>query len=442
MRKPRPISGFPEWLPHEKLAEQHLIDVIRYVYELYGFSPLETAAIERTETLTAKGVVDKEIYALGRLREEPGERDQWEYGLHFDLTVPLARYVAMNYGHLNFPFKRYQIQKVWRGERPQEGRFREFYQADIDVIAENELPLHFDAEMPAVIHDIFCRLDIRHDIRLNHRQLLIDFYRGLEMSDEMIPAALREVDKLDKVGADGVKDSLGGLGLSDEVVASCLQLAAIRGPGVEVFEKARALGVSSPALDEVKTVGEALAQVPHTFDLGIVRGLDYYTGTIYETLLPDYPELGSICSGGRYENLASEFTNKKLPGVGISIGLSRLVSYLFAKEIWKPTRHCPTQVLVICPDEDDRPKCALIAEQLRRHGIATEVYSKAQAMKKQLRYADRKGIPQVLFPHKYSETDPTVEVKTLASGEQVTVPLPEWAEKNRGPAAPADRSGR
>ncbi|MCA9796164.1 MAG: ATP phosphoribosyltransferase regulatory subunit, partial [Candidatus Eremiobacteraeota bacterium] len=186
MQKPKAISGFPEWLPAHKQAEQYLLDTIRHVYQLYGFTPLETAAVERVEALAAKGVVDKEIYALGRLREEAGSRE-WELALHFDLTVPLARYVALNYGSLNFPFKRYQIQKVWRGERPQEGRFREFYQADIDVIAEDQLPLHFDAEMPSAVHDIFTRLDIKSEIRVNNRRVLLGYYRGLGIDDASTP---------------------------------------------------------------------------------------------------------------------------------------------------------------------------------------------------------------------------------------------------------------
>lgn len=448
MIKPRPISGFPEWLPHQKLAEQYFLDTIRYVYELYGYTPLETSAVERVEILAAKGVVDKEIYALGRLREEPGEREEWELGLHFDLTVPLARYVALNYGQLSFPFKRYQVQKVWRGERPQEGRFREFYQADIDVIAEDRLSLHFDAEMPLVIHEIFDRLGVRPRIRVNNRKVLVGFYRGLGIGDEAIPDVLREVDKLEKTGPDPVREALAGLGVSDSLAGRCLALAELRGGAADVIAQARGLGVSNElyeeGLHELESVGAQLADLPAgeaEIDLGIVRGLDYYTGTIYETSLPDHPDLGSICSGGRYDNLASEFINRRLPGVGISIGVSRLVSHLFSSQAWNPPRHCPTRVLVVLPGDDRRRDCAQVARTLRSHGIPAEVYHEPQALKKQMRYADRKGIPVTLFPHQWTPEEQTVEIRHMASGEQVTTELTSWCVENPGPSAPEDRAG-
>lgn len=443
MLKPRPISGFPEWTPAQKLAEQYLLDTARYVYELYGYTPVETAAIERVEVLAAKGVVDKEIYTLGRLRQEAAAEQDWEYALHFDLTVPLARYVAQNYGSLHFPFKRYQIQKVWRGERPQEGRFREFYQADIDVLAENELPLHFDAEMPAVIAEVFSRLGLEFKIRVNHRQVLLGAYTALGVEGKDQELALREVDKLDKVGRAKVAEALAGLGLATGVIDKCLDLAQIQGRAPQVVKAIEELGLAEPrlqqGLEELCFVDAELAHLPQdslVIDLGIVRGLDYYTGTIYETILPRHPELGSVCSGGRYEDLTGQFINRKLPGVGISIGVSRLVSHLFSSGTWDPQRHCPTEVLVILPSEEARGDCGTVAQRLRRAGIATEVFPKPINLKKQVRYADRKGIPRVLFPHKFKPEEDTVEVKTLATGEQVTVSLAQWLEQQSLAGAP------
>ncbi|MCA9775911.1 MAG: histidine--tRNA ligase [Candidatus Eremiobacteraeota bacterium] len=436
MKKPQPISGFPEWTPAQTLAEQSFLRKAVAVYESYGYTPLDTPAVERVETLSAKGVVDKEIYALDRLKEESRSDKPKELGLRFDLTIPLARYVAMNYGELSFPFKRYQVGKVWRGERPQEGRFREFYQADIDVIAENELPIHFDGEMPRVILEIFQRQNLRARVRINNRKLLLGLYRRLEIADDQLENVLREADKLEKVGADGVRKSLAELGVADSIVDKCLTLASTSGNFQAIRSGIDSLGLYDTSLDEglseVEQVANALADFPAESwccDLGIVRGLDYYTGTIYETNLIDYPQLGSICSGGRYDDLASGFINKKLPGVGISIGVSRLISYLFKENAIPVDRHCPTEVLIVLPDEEKRADCNQIADQLRKAGIATEIYHLPQALKKQLRYADRKGIPNVLFPHRYSSEEPRVEVKELASGSQRDCLLGEWLRK-------------
>jgi histidyl-tRNA synthetase len=359
--------------------------------------------------------------------------------LHFDLTVPLARYVAQNYGDLTFPFKRYQIQKVWRGERPQVGRFREFYQADVDVIAEDKLPLHFDAEMPALIHDLFRRLGIRACLRINNRKVLRGYYEGLGLPEERIPDLLREVDKLEKTGAEAVLRALEGLELDPRTAVRCLDLSRLKGSGPEVAGRARALGVKHPlleeGLEELEFVAGELKHLPSdevVFDLGIVRGLDYYTGTIYETTLPEHPSLGSICSGGRYENLASEFINRKLPGVGISIGLSRLMAHLFGSGTLSPSRQTPTQVLVCWPSPDLREACRNIALELRSAGIPTEVYHEPQALKKQVRYADRKGIPYVLFPHAWTPEQGRVEVKELATGAQTELPLAEWCAGRTG----------
>jgi histidyl-tRNA synthetase len=431
MPKPKPISGFPEWSPAQTLAEQTFLRTVIAVYESYGYTPLDTPAVERVEVLAAKGVVDKEIYALERLKEESRKEGPPELGLRFDHTIPLARYVGLHYGELHFPFKRYQVGKVWRGERPQEGRFREFYQADIDVIAEDSLPLHFDAEMPRVILEAFARTGLEAQVRINNRRLLLDLFRGVGVEQDQLAGVLREADKLDKLGPEELERQLLALGLSAQVAQKCLQLAACRGDLATVRTKLQQLGLSpeGQGWEELVTVATDLADLPShrwCLDLGIVRGLDYYTGTIYETFLPGHPELGSVCSGGRYDDLASGFINKKLPGVGISIGISRLISHLLKTGALNTSRHCPTEVLIILPDEESRPKCNAIAGRLRSHGLATEIFHQTQKMQKQIRYADRKGIPRVLFPHRYSAETPTVEVKTLANGEQCELALDDW----------------
>ena len=431
MPKPRPISGFPEWTPAQTLAEQTFLRTAVAVYESYGYTPLDTPAVERVEVLAAKGVVDKEIYALERLKEESRKDGPPELGLRFDHTIPLARYVGLHYGELHFPFKRYQVGKVWRGERPQEGRFREFYQADIDVIAEESLPLHFDAEMPRVILEVFEKVGLPAQVRINNRKLLLGLYRALGITEEKLGDVLREADKLEKIGPEELDRQLQGLGLSPEVSSRCLRLAGTRGSLETVRQTLDELGLPTEGAgwEELLTVATDLEDIPAQrwcIDLGIVRGLDYYTGTIYETFIESHPELGSVCSGGRYEDLASGFINKKLPGVGISIGVSRLVSHLLKTKALPTDRHCPTQVLIILPDDDSRAKCNAIAKELRQSGVATEIFHQAQAMKKQIRYADRKGIPMVLFPHRYSTEEPVVEVKTLSDGQQVEMPLQQW----------------
>lgn len=431
MIKPRPISGFPEWTPAQTLAEQTFLRRAIAVYESYGYTPLDTPAVERVEVLTAKGVVDKEIYALERLKEESRKPGPPELGLRFDHTIPLARYVGLHYGELHFPFKRYQVGKVWRGERPQEGRFREFYQADIDVLAEETLPLHFDAEMPRVILEIFSQSGIQAQVRINHRKLLLALYQALGVTPEQLTGVLREADKLDKIGPQELSRSLAELGLSEAQVDTCLALASTRGSLREVQHRLSDLGLpyEGEGWQELSTVAEDLADLPADqwcLDLGIVRGLDYYTGTIYETFLPEHPGLGSVCSGGRYDDLASGFIKKKLPGVGISIGVSRVVSHLLKTGALSTARHCPTDVLIILPQDSDRARCNRIASQLRARGVATEIFHQAQKMPKQIRYADRKGIPFVLFPHRYLDESPRVEIKRLSTGQQIEVALADW----------------
>lgn len=426
MAKITALTGFPEWLPEQRLVEQRLIEEVRAKFELFGFTPLETRAVEPLDVLVKKGATDKEIYVLRRLHAEEGE--QSDLGLHFDLTVPFARYVAQHRGALAFPFKRYQIQKVWRGERPQQGRYREFYQADIDVIGEGELSVHFDAEMALLLHEVVSSLPIpRIQLRINNRKVLEGFYRALGI--EAVSDVLRSVDKLDKIGEGGVSKALiEENGLSPEQAERCLALARIRGArGEEVVASVRALGASHPLLDEglseLAFVLDALAGLPEgaaIADLHIARGLDYYTGTVYEGVLVDHPQLGSVCSGGRYDNLASD-DKHKLPGVGVSLGLSRIVGLLFAQGSLKASRATPTAVLIALNDEAQRAECYRAAKQLRARGIATEVFHAPHKFGKQIRYAERKGIPFVLF------LGERTEIKDIRSGAQTTIDLDSWS---------------
>jgi len=425
MAKITALTGFPEWLPEQRLVEQRLIDLVRHKFELFGFTPLETRAVEPLDVLLKKGATDKEIYVLRRLHAEEGE--QAELGLHFDLTVPFARYVAQHRGSLSFPFKRYQIQKVWRGERPQQGRYREFYQADIDVIGEGELSIHFDAEMALLLHEVVSSLPIpRIELRINNRMVLEGFYRAIGLTD--ITDVLRSVDKLDKIGEDGVrKDLLDGNKVTPEQAELCLALARISGSGAEVIERVRALGATHALLDEGLTelgfVMSALSGLPEgaaKADLRIARGLDYYTGTVYEGVLVEHPQLGTVCSGGRYDNLAGD-DKHKLPGVGVSIGLSRILGLLFAQGSLKVSRATPTLVLVALNSEEERAQSYQAAKQLRERDIATEVFYAPQKFGKQIRYAEKKGIPYVLFL-----SEKGAELKDIRSGAQSLIDVGSW----------------
>jgi histidyl-tRNA synthetase len=425
--RPNPISGFPEWLPPQRMIEQVVLDRIRSTFELYGFAPLETRAVEPLDQLLRKGETSKEVYVLRRLQAEGADTGDEALGLHFDLTVPFARFVLENAGRLQFPFRRYQIQKVWRGERPQEGRYREFAQADIDVVDRDSLPFHYEAEMPLVVADALGGLPIPPiRILVNNRKVCEGFYRGLGVPDP--EAALRAVDKLDKIGPANVAALLQETaGASEAQAKAALALAEISSADGSFVDAVRALGVDDPLLDEglaelVRVVESAAEHAPGLLvaDLKIARGLDYYTGTVYETLLRGYERFGSICSGGRYDNLASAGT-ERYPGVGISIGVSRMLGLLFGAGALTVSRSVPTCVLVALPDEDVRPACDRIAADLRRRGIATEVSPSAAKYGKQIRYAERRGIPFVWFP---SETGD--QVKDIRSGDQVPADAVTW----------------
>src|SRR3954447_13126437 len=425
-----PISGFPEWLPAQRIIEQRVIDRIRSTFELYGFAPLETRSVEPLETLLSKGETSKEVYLLHRLQaEDPAASADDQLGLHFDLTVPFARYVVENAGKLVFPFRRYQIQKVWRGERAQEGRYREFLQADIDVVHRDDLPFHYDTEMPLVIGDALAGLPIpAARIQVNNRKVCEGFYRGLGLSDT--DQVLRTVDKLDKIGPARVAELLvETAGASAAQAAACLDLAAISAEDGSFVDAVRKLGVGDPLLDEgldelVRVVETAREHAPGLVvaELKIARGLDYYIGTVYETQLEGYERFGSICSGGRYDNLASA-GNQRFPGVGISIGVSRMLGLLFGQGALTISRSVPTCVVVALPTEELRPACDRIAQALRRRGINTEVAPAAAKFGKQIRFAERRGIPYVWFPGTDGAAD---TVKDIRSGEQVEADVAGW----------------
>ena len=429
MSRPKPLSGFPEFLPEGRIVEQRVLASLAQTFELHGFGSIETRALEPMAQLARKGEIDKEIYVVQRLQSvRAGIADRDELGLHFDLTVPFARYVLENSGHLSFPFRRYQIQKVWRGERPQEGRYREFLQADIDVVGQDALAAHHDVEVALVILEALERLHTDFGVppvlmRVNNRKLAEGFYRGLGIDDHL--AVLQRVDKLDKIGPAAVADLLTGeLGLSDQVAAKCLELATISAADESFVERVRALGVENELLDEglaqlADLVAAAAAAVPGRLvaDLKIARGLDYYTGTVYETEMTGFEHLGSICSGGRYDSLASD-GRTTYPGVGLSIGVTRILVPLIGKGTLTASRSVPSCALVAVDAEETRAEAVAIAAKLRARGIAAEVAPKADRFGKQIRYADRRGIPFVWFSSN--------EVQDIRSGEQVPADPDSW----------------
>lgn len=424
-----PVSGFPEWLPQVRIVELRWLDHIRSAFERYGFCSVETPGAEPLEALLAKGETSQEVYTLQRLQGEGGDA---RLGLHFDLTVPIARYVAQHYNDLVFPFKRYQIQKSWRGERPQEGRFREFTQCDIDVIGSERVSIHFDAEMPRILCEVLDGLGIEsYTIHVNNRKVLQGFYEGAGVADPV--GTIQIVDKLDKIGVQGVERALRENGLSDEQVRSCLALAEVQGTGPGITDEISRLGSPNETLDTgLEELGFVLEQVRDlasegkvVADLSIARGLNYYTGTVYEGKLDLFPSFGTICSGGRYDDLASSFIRRHLPGIGVSIGLTRLFSKMLAEGLIETGPLSPTQVLVALPSEEVRPQASSTAAQLRRRGFNVELYHEADRYGRQIRYASRKGIPFVWFPP--AEEGGAHEVKDLGSGDQVAADPERWA---------------
>jgi len=444
--KPSPVSGFPEWLPEVRLVELRWLDQIRCAFERYGFCSLETPSVESLDVLMAKGETSQEVYTLGRLQADADDDGDSKLGLHFDLTVPFARYVAQHFNDLVFPLKRYQIQRVWRGERPQEGRYREFTQCDIDVINTDQVPLHYDAELPRIVHEILTGLELPEwSINVNNRKVLQGFYEGLAIADPL--AVIRAADKIDKIGPDGVRETLTSMvGLTERQATACLDLAGIRGTDTSVIDAITDRGVRSDllaeGLNELAFVLSSLSDLPAgtiVADLSIARGLDYYTGTVYEGRFADWPGYGSICSGGRYENLAGSYIRRALPGIGLSIGLTRIFAKLVTEGLLQTGPKSPADVLVVIPSDQRRPQAQAVAAQLRKRGINTELYHQPDKLAKQIRYASRKGIPAVWFPP-FEDGKPH-EVKDMESGEQATAEPSTWLPRCRRNAGAIRFSG-
>lgn len=432
--QPRILPGFMELLPEDQIAFNRMYDTIRSVYERYGFLPLDTPTIELSEVLLAKagGETEKQIY-----RFDKGDTD---LALRFDLTVPLARYVAQHQQDLVFPFKRYQMSKVFRGERPQKGRFREFYQCDIDVIGLDSLDIVYDAEMPAIICQVFKELDFgSFTIRLNNRKVLNGFFSELGYADK-IGDILRTIDKLEKMGKDAVNEELKEFGVAAGDIERILAFIAIKGSNDEVLVALKAQNIADERYQAGVSELEAvigylrrfgIAEENFRIDLTIARGLDYYTGTVFETMLNDYPSMGSICSGGRYDNLADYYTDQKLPGIGISIGLTRLFYQLKENGLVKSNAGSLARVIVIPMGEDDMNEAIAVAAKVRGEGIPADVYYQQKGMKQKMKYAARLGIPYAAIIGESERASASVMLKNMETGEQEAVPVAELADRIR-----------
>ena len=425
--KPRTLSGFMELLPAQQQQMERVMDILRTTYSRYGFTPLDTPIIEASEILLAKGggETEKQIYRFSK-----GDSD---LSLRFDLTVPLAKYVAAHYSELAFPFRRYQIGKVYRGERAQRGRFREFYQADIDVIGDGKLDIINEAEIPAIIYNTFSKLGItKFRIKVNNRKILNGFYAMLGLTDRS-GDIMRTVDKLDKIGPHKVRACLmDDIGLTADQAEEIMRFISITGSNDQVLSALEGYRsrheLFDQGLDELTTVTRYLAafgvpEVNFAVDLTIARGLDYYTGTVYETTLLDYPEIGSVCSGGRYDNLAEYYTDRQLPGVGISIGLTRLFYVLGEQGLLNPSLPTAPADVLILPMTQDLTPAIQLATRLRGAGVRTQLYTEQKKFKAKMNYADKLGVPYVVFLGDDEIAAGLVACKDMTSGEQTKLPF-------------------
>ena len=421
--QPKTLPGFMQLLPKDQILFNEMKEKIQKTYEKFGFLPLDTPIIESSEVLLAKagGETEKQIYRFNK-----GESD---LSLRFDLTVPLAKYVTENYANLNFPFRRYQIGKVYRGEKAQRGRFREFYQCDIDIIGENELSLLNDAEIPSIIYATFKELGFDDfTISINNRKILNGLFESLNLKEKSVEI-LRIIDKIDKIGAEKVVSEISDIGVEKEKIDTIMSFISITGNIEETITALRNMKIQNElfelGVNELEEVAKNINVfgVPiqnYKIDLTIARGLDYYTGTVYETFLNEYRNLGSVCSGGRYENLAEYYTDKKLPGVGISIGLTRLFFQLTDKEIIKAENKSIAKVMIVSMVED-YTKSIEIATKLRKEGINTQIYTDNAKIKNQFKYASRMNIPYVIVIGEDEIANNTVSLKNMETGEQVVV---------------------
>lgn len=428
------LSGFPEWTPAQRIIEKRWLRIIEDIFEMNGFASLDTRCVEPTTVLDAKGEVSKEMYGIGRRDEQGAPKDEG-LGLRFDLTVPLARYVTTNAGVLTFPFRRYQIAKVWRGERPQEGRYREFYQADIDVVGRDNLADFYEVEVPLVMSQVFAALEPvglpRVTLRANSRQLVEGFYREWGIKDEVIFDVMRAMDKLDKTDAYRVFMDLteGPAGLEVGQAQMCIMLASVR--GITSSRELREKTFLQPANDMMRQgldslcalLDEAVSRgLKVEADLSISRGLDYYTGIVFESSMDGYESNGSVCSGGRYDSLVQD-GKVTYPGVGISFGITRVLGLLFANGL-TASRCTPTTVLIALPNPQMRLRCERIATTLRNRGISAEVNATDIKYGKQIKYASDRGIPYVWFPGEDNKSD---QVRDIRVGEQVDAESSLWA---------------
>lgn len=427
---PKIMSGFMELLPEDQILFNEIVDKIRKSYEKFGFLPIDTPILESSEVLLAKagGETEKQIY-----RFKKGEND---ISLRFDLTVPFARYVSMRYNDLVFPFKRYQIGKVYRGERPQKGRYREFYQCDVDVIGEN-ISVMYDAEMIEVIYNTFKELDFgKFKVRINNRKLLNGLFTYLNLESKSVEV-LRIIDKLEKIGKDEVKNELEKISITEDKINKILEFVNIKGTNDEIISLLEGLNIENETfnkgLEEIKQVLDMVKiSVPEDYyviDLTIARGLDYYTGTIYETTLNDYPSLGSVCSGGRYDNLTDYYIDKPLSGVGISIGLTRLFYQLKEAKIISSRAKTLTKVLVIPFQKENLKYAKEVASYLRDKNIICDLYYEDKNLKQKLKYANRLAIPYVCILGEDEEKQGLVTIKNMETGTQSTVKLSEMTKE-------------
>lgn len=430
---PRTLSGFMELLPAPQQQMERIMQILRETYSLYGFTPLDTPIIESSSVLLAKGggETEKQIY-----RFQKGDAD---LSLRFDLTVPLAKYVALHYNDLSFPFRRYQIGKVYRGERAQRGRFREFYQADIDIIGDGKLSILNEAEIPSIIYKTFSTLGLKNFcIHVNNRKILNGFYASLGLTEKS-GDIMRTVDKLDKIGSASVKALLtDSLGISEDAAEKILKFtfsSQLNRPVLDTLEDYRNCHpVYDEGLDELKTVVRYLEDfgVPEenfAIDLSIARGLDYYTGTVYETILPDHPEIGSVCSGGRYDNLAEYYTDKQLPGVGISIGLTRLFYVLSEQNMLNPAQNTAPADVLILPMTDSLSHAISTATKLREKKIRAQLYTEQKKFKQKMSYADKLGIPFVIFLGEDEIAQEKVSLKDMREGTQELLSISDAGDK-------------
>lgn len=428
---PKILAGFMELLPSEQLVFDEMKALIEKTYQSFGFVSLDTPVLELSDVLLAKagGETEKQIYRFNK-----GDTDLC---MRFDLTVPLARYVAQHQNDLTFPFKRYQVSKVYRGERPQKGRFREFYQADIDIIGSEKLSVIYDAEMPAIMYHVFQKLGLeRFCIKMNNRKLMNGFYESLNLTQEA-PEISRIIDKMDKIGIENVKACLKDLNLSDELIEKIVSFTAINGKATDVLAKVKTFGIQNDmfetGLNELEIVANAMQDlgVPEThfeIDLKITRGLDYYTGTVYETFVDGHQGWGSICSGGRYENLAGYYTDRKLPGVGMSIGLTRFFDLLRDQKMITPQKSTAADVLILPMDENATAYALKLAHLLRTNDINVQTYASDGKFKNKMVYANKVGVPFVIVLGEDEVTNKTVALKNMQSGLQELVAYDQVAD--------------